>query len=308
MEDTINQVPNASGNEESKQQPEDLQIVQRQDVIDPQTSGVGQEVAQTQNAAMFQSQLLTQMLQVGSLFSMRASLDDEEEQKQAQLKKLKEEREKNKKLKRRMKNLTANANELDLSSSDEEENMDPEAKLQLLFETNLKKRIFYADRVEKVEKALVQLNLISKDVLFCSDFEFNRFKEVASRQDVLEQISVIISADAEDVWFDLYRSITTDKEGAEEQIEKQIKRRQRREHKRLRIKSRRLCAIKESFIKMEEELRKVLVNKTSQEKKHIFGKVRRGSAPENLNYHREAIIQDRIVQKQQELLQVKRQQ
>ena len=54
---------------------------------------------------MFQSQLLTQMLQVGSLFSQRASIDDEEEQKQMQLKKLKEEREKNKKLKRRMKNL-----------------------------------------------------------------------------------------------------------------------------------------------------------------------------------------------------------
>lgn len=54
-----------------------------------------------------------------------------------------------------MQNLTANPNEVDLSSSDEEETMDQESKMQLLFETNLKKRIFYADRVEKVEKALI---------------------------------------------------------------------------------------------------------------------------------------------------------
>ena len=61
-----------------------------------------------------------------------------------------------------------------------------------MFEDNLKKRIFYADRIEKVEKALVQLNLISKDVFFCSDFEFNRFKEVAGQKDVIEQISALI--------------------------------------------------------------------------------------------------------------------
>jgi len=60
-----------------------------------------------------------------------------------------------------------------------------------------------------------------------------------------------VAADDEDTWFDLYRSITTDKDGAEAEIEKQIKRRQRKEHRRLRIKSRRLNAIKESFIKME---------------------------------------------------------
>ena len=113
-----------------------------------------------------------------------------------------------------MKNLQGN--ELDLSSSEEEENVDPEVRRSQMFEENLKKRIFYADRIEKVEKALVQMNLISKDVFFCSDFEFNRFKEVVSRQDVLEQISAIISADSEDVWFDLYRSITTDKNAAEE--------------------------------------------------------------------------------------------
>ena len=74
-----------------------------------------------------------------------------------------------------MKNLKGGA-DLDLSSSDEEESIDPEVRRNRHFEENLKKRIFYADRIEKVEKALIQLNLISKDVFFCSDFEFNRFK------------------------------------------------------------------------------------------------------------------------------------
>ena len=60
------------------------------------------------------------------------------------------------------------------------------------------------------------MNLISKDVFFCSDFEFNRFKKVFEQQDILEKISAIIAADSEDVWFDLYRSITTEKDMCEQ--------------------------------------------------------------------------------------------
>ena len=67
------------------------------------------------------------------------------------------------------------------------------------------------------------------------------------------------------------------------------------------IKSRRLLAIKDAFIKMEADLKKVLQGKTKTEKKDIYRKVRRGSAPENLNFNRETIVQDRILQKQQEL-------
>ena len=54
---------------------------------------------------------------------------------------------------------------------------DPETRMLIKFEEHLKKRIFLADRIEKVEKALVQMGLISKDVYFCSDFELTRFKE-----------------------------------------------------------------------------------------------------------------------------------
>ena len=67
------------------------------------------------------------------------------------------------------------------SSDSEEENLDlldPVVKLQVAFEERLKRRIFLADRIEKIEKALISMNLIAKDVNFCSDFEFARFKEV----------------------------------------------------------------------------------------------------------------------------------
>lgn len=67
-----------------------------------------------------------------------------------------------------------------VTSSDSEEDqeiMDPEMRQLVQFEEHLKKRIFLADRIEKVEKALVSMNLIAKDVIFCSDFEFGRFKE-----------------------------------------------------------------------------------------------------------------------------------
>ena len=64
------------------------------------------------------------MLQVGSLFSQRASLDEEEQQKQATLAKIKAEREKNRQLKRALREKSGDE---DITSSDEE-CIDPEQK------------------------------------------------------------------------------------------------------------------------------------------------------------------------------------
>ena len=71
----------------------------------------------------------------------------------------------------------SSSDESDLDDDEANKRDDPELRCLAVFEENLKKRIFLADRYEKVEKALVAMNLISKDVLFCSDFEFNRFKQ-----------------------------------------------------------------------------------------------------------------------------------
>ena len=73
------------------------------------------------------------MLQVGSLFSQRASLDEEEEQKQITLAKIKAEREKNRKLKRALRERSGDE---DITSSDEE-SVDPEQKLLRVFRSHL---------------------------------------------------------------------------------------------------------------------------------------------------------------------------
>ena len=106
------------------------------------------------------------------------------------------------------------------SESEDEAENDPGMRLLLKFEEHLKKRIFLADRIEKVEKALVSMNLIAKEVHYCSDFEFARFKDAINSTEALEQISQLIQLDSEDVWFDLYRTITSSKEMAERQVEK----------------------------------------------------------------------------------------
>lgn len=69
------------------------------------------------------------------------------------------------------------------------------------------------------------MNLISKETNFCSDFEFAMFKEEISKPEVIIELSNLIANDQEDVWFDLYRSITSEKEMAEQIVEKQIQKR-----------------------------------------------------------------------------------
>lgn len=64
------------------------------------------------------------------------------------------------------------------------------------------------------------MNLISKDVFFCSDFELSRFTEAVANPECLNRISMLIVEDTEDVWFDLYRTITSSKELAERQVER----------------------------------------------------------------------------------------
>jgi len=92
----------------------------------------------------------------------------------------------------------------------------------MAYEETLKSRIFLADRFEKMEKALVNLKLVSKDTTYCSDLEFARFKEEMDCEEVQRQFLEQLANDQEDIWFDLYRSITSHKEMAEAIVEKQV--------------------------------------------------------------------------------------
>ena len=64
------------------------------------------------------------------------------------------------------------------------------------------------------------MNLFSKDVFFCLDFELSRFNEAFTNPESLNRVSILIVEDKEDVWFDLYRTFTSSKELAEWQVDK----------------------------------------------------------------------------------------
>lgn len=88
---------------------QELQVLQRPAPTLAASDGDGNsgataaQASQMQNAALFQSQLLTQMLQVGSLFSQRAQLEEEEAEKKEQRMRLKEECARKRRMRRKIK-------------------------------------------------------------------------------------------------------------------------------------------------------------------------------------------------------------
>ncbi len=80
----------------------------------------------------------------------------------------------------------------DKNSDSEEEDEDhlvddqtlltPEELRREIYENLLKRRIFFADRQEKIEKVLITLGLISKDFLYCIDEMLVDFKNSISNE------------------------------------------------------------------------------------------------------------------------------
>jgi hypothetical protein len=56
--------------------------------------------------------------------------------------------------------------------------LDPERLRREIFDSLIKRKIFYADRYEKVEKALVQMQLLSKESLYCSKEQLSHFENM----------------------------------------------------------------------------------------------------------------------------------
>ena len=101
-----------------------------------------------------------------------------------------------------------------------------------LLENILKKRIFYADRIEKVEKVLFAHLLIPKDQIYCSDEQLESFK-ASLNEELLEKIYTELAMEKEEIWFDIYRSISS--LSSAEQSEKEKKKQQRVERRRRRL-------------------------------------------------------------------------
>ena len=89
------------------------------------------------------------------------------------------------------------------------------------FENLLKHRIFFADRLEKVEKILLAHNLIPKDQIYCSQEDLDAFNEQFNSDQMSERVYHDILTENEELWFDIYRSITAQ---SQESIDKESKR------------------------------------------------------------------------------------
>jgi hypothetical protein len=84
-----------------------------------------------------------------------------------------------------------------------------------LFDSLLKKRIFLADRLEKVEKVLINLNLIPKDLIYCSNESLEAFNLNLENEEFIVNVYDKIMNDKEEIWFDIYRSLTNTQENNE---------------------------------------------------------------------------------------------
>ena len=87
--------------------------------------------------------------------------------------------------------------------------MTPEELRREIFENILKRRIFLADRLEKVEKALLNLNLIPKDQHYCSAVMLAAFRSaiLADDEKLLQEVHLQVLGEKEEYWFEIYRSL-----------------------------------------------------------------------------------------------------
>ena len=94
------------------------------------------------------------------------------------------------------------------NSDDEQE--DPEFKKISQYEECLKRRIYFSERVDKIERCLFKFQMINSTTSYCSDYEIKMFTEAIADKEVVCKILNEIAADAkEEVWFDFYRKTTS---------------------------------------------------------------------------------------------------
>ena len=84
------------------------------------------------------------------------------------------------------------------------------------------------------------MGAIYKEVYYCSKDQLQNFKQAFTGDEVVQHFLSKLYDDQLDVWFDLYRSVSANKEHVEHEVEKQIKRKQKKEHRRLLLKRSRL--------------------------------------------------------------------
>lgn len=123
----------------------------------------------------------------------------------------------------------------------------------------------------------MDMKLICKEVHYCSAQDLAYF--VQAFAELKPEFMDRVLEDTEDLWFEIYKSVAADKNQVEKNLEMEVQKMQRRDHKRLAKKRRRLQALKDSFEERAAELNKL----TKAGRREL----RRYSAPCHLNFYAE---------------------
>lgn len=102
-----------------------------------------------------------------------------------------------------------------IESDSEGEDCSPAQKRANRLEKCLQQRIFYSERLEKIEKILLNYKLIPKDIFYCSQEQLKHFCGSFNAVTVLTEIL----GEEDDMWFEIYKSVAADKNGVDKQIE-----------------------------------------------------------------------------------------
>ena len=91
----------------------------------------------------------------------------------------------------------------------------------------------------------MDMKMIFKEVHYCSPQDFAYFVQIFA--EIKPDFISRVQEDTEDLWFEIYKSVAADKTMVEKNLEMEVQKIQRRDHKRLAKKRRRLQSLKDSF-------------------------------------------------------------
>ena len=149
----------------------------------------------------------------------------------------------------------------------------PEKLRKQLFEVVLRKRIFLTDRMEKIEKMLCHFKLVEDSRMASQQSELldkaseDQFGEYLKHklyeessldggEGLLAEIKkVLVEASCDDVWYELYKSVTSEKDLAERDQQKLVRRERRKLKKRKILREDRMRRLAES-LKIRAEYRR----------------------------------------------------
>lgn len=126
------------------------------------------------------------------------------------------------------------------------------------------------------------------------------FAQEMDNSDTQQVVLNAVLKDSEDIWFDLYKSITSHKERAEASVEKQVQLRQKRVKRKLKLRKRRVEELKDTFMHAELRFMAECKAKGLTAKSEVIAerKNRDRTCPARVHFHREAGYTQRVAEQE----------